>query len=61
MYNYIYDGLSNRMLKREPHLFATLLTPLINKSIEEAVFLDCLKTANVTPIYKKGDKSNLNN
>ena len=56
-----FDGLSNRMLKREPHLFSRLLTPLINKSLEEGVFPECLKTANVIPIHKKGDKTNLNN
>lgn len=56
-----FDGLSNRMLKREPHAFSRLLTPLINKSLEEGVFPDCLKTANVIPIHKKGDRANLNN
>jgi hypothetical protein len=56
-----FDGLSNAMLKREPHIFARLLTSLINKSIEEGVFPDCLKVANVIPIYKKGEKTNLNN
>jgi len=56
-----FDGLSNRMLKREPHLFSRLLTPLINRSLEEGVFPECLKTANVIPIHKKGDKTNLNN
>jgi len=56
-----FDNLSNRMLKREPHLFADILCPLINSSLDEGFFPDCLKIANVIPIYKKGDKTNLNN
>jgi len=56
-----YDNLSNRMLKREPHVFARLIVNLINESLEEAIFPNCLKTAKIIPIYKKGDKTNLNN
>ncbi len=49
------------MLKREPHTFARLVTNLINKSIDEGVFPDSLKSAKVIPIFKKGDRLNLNN
>ncbi len=56
-----YDGLSNRMLKKEAYRFAVLLKPLINSSLDEGKFPDCLKTANIIPIFKKGDKCNLNN
>ena len=38
-----------------------MLKPLINEAIGSGIFPTCLKTANVIPIYKKGDKSNLNN
>jgi hypothetical protein len=56
-----YDSLSNRMIKKEPYVFAKLLKPLINESIDSGIFPSCLKTANVIPIFKKGDTSNLNN
>ena len=56
-----HDGLSNCMLKKEKYVFARLLKPLINKSIETGSFPSGLKTANVIPIFKKGDSTNLNN
>ena len=49
------------MLKKEAYRFAVLLKPLINASIDEGLFPSCLKTANVIPIFKKGDSANLNN
>ena len=55
------DSLTNRMLKKEPFLFARLLKPLINESLDEGVFPTELKTANIIPIFKKGDKTNMNN
>jgi hypothetical protein len=55
------DQLSNRMLKREPHAFARLIVDLINQSLAESKFPNCLKTAKIIPIFKKGDKTNLNN
>lgn len=56
-----YDTLSNKMLKKEPYVFARLLKPLINESLDVGIFPSCLKTANVIPILKKGDPTNLNN
>ena len=56
-----HDGLSNCMLKKEKYVFARLLKPLINASIEQGRFPAGLKTANVIPIFKKGESSNLNN
>jgi len=55
------DGLSNCMLKKEKYVFARLLKPLINESINEGHFPEALKTAIVIPIFKKGDTKNLNN
>ena len=55
------DSLSNRMLKKEAYAFSVLLKPLINESIAMGVFPSGLKTANVLPIFKKGDITNLNN
>ncbi len=55
------DLLSNRMIKAEKYVFAKLLKPLINESISSGSFPDILKHATVIPVYKKGDKDNLNN
>ena len=56
-----HDGLSNCMLKKEKYVFARLLKPLINTSISQGSFPAGLKTANVIPIFKKGEITNLNN
>jgi hypothetical protein len=55
------DLLSNRMLKAKKFAFARILKPLINESIVKGVFPDCLKTATVIPIFKKGNTDDLNN
>ena len=55
------DSLSNRMLKKEAYAFSALLKPLINESIALGIFPNGLKTANVLPIFKKGDTTNMNN
>ena len=49
------------MLKKEAYRFSGLLKPLINKSIDNGIFPNCLKLANILPIHKKGDTDNLNN
>ena len=56
-----YDGISFNVLKK---CFSSLCEPLkylFNLSIEKGIFLDDLKIAKVTPIYKTNDKSNLTN
>jgi len=55
------DLLSNRMIKAEKYRFAKILKPLINDSIEQGVFPECLKSAIVIPIYKKGNTKDMNN
>jgi len=56
-----HDLLSNRMIKKEISWFAMTLPPLINASLQEGIFPRVLKKATVIPIYKKGDKDNMNN
>ncbi len=51
------DLLSNRMLKKEQYLFVKLLKPLISESLDEGLFPNELKTANVIPIFKKETKT----
>ena len=56
-----FDLLSNRMLKKEKRKFSRLTLNLINETIKSKIFPDALKIAKVIPIFKKGDKTNLNN
>jgi hypothetical protein len=56
-----HDLLSNRMLKKEMSWFATILPSLINSSMEEGIFPKVLKKATVIPVFKKGEKDNMNN
>jgi len=56
-----YDLLSNRMLKKEKVRFCNLTLNLINETVVNRTFPDALKIAKVIPIFKKGDKQNLNN
>ena len=37
------------------------LTLIINQSLETGIFPDAFKTSKVTPIYKNGEKTKLNN
>ena len=50
-----------KIIKNNVHLLATPLTQLINQSVSQGKFPQKLKTATVIPLYKKGDKSDLNN
>jgi hypothetical protein len=56
-----YDLLTNRMLKKEKERFCNLTLNLINETITNNKFPNALKIAKVIPIFKKGDKHNLNN
>ena len=49
------------MLKKEKLTFSKLILGLINETLKSKIFPDVLKIAKVIPIFKKGDKSNLNN
>ena len=59
--SYGIDGISNVLLKSIANEIIKPLTLIINQSLETGIFPDAFKTAKVTPIYKKGDKTNLNN
>jgi hypothetical protein len=51
-----WDGISTKILKKISQYIAAPLCHLINNSFECGVFPDNLKTAVITPIYKKGEK-----
>ena len=56
-----FDGLSNRMLKKEKRKISALIVNLVNETLVQGTFPDVLKVAKVIPIFKKGEKFNLNN
>ncbi len=55
------DEISNKLLKAIKHEISKPLTLIINQSLSTGIFPDTLKLAKVKPIYKKGNKSSLNN
>ena len=55
------DTLGPRIIRLSAPIIYKALTYLINLSIKTSVFPDKLKEAKITPIHKKGDKSELCN
>lgn len=56
-----YDFLSTKLLKRIKELIVPPLTIIINQSLTSGIFPDNLKIAKITPIYKKGDNTTIDN
>lgn len=56
-----YDNISLRALKENKLVLIPILTHLINIVIQKSSFPDCLKIARVTPLFKKGNKSDPTN
>ncbi len=56
-----YDGISGRILKLGIHFISKPLTYICNKSMEAGLFPDRCKLATVRPVYKKGDREEINN
>ena len=59
--SYGIDSISNVLLKSIANEILKPLTLIINQSLETGIFPDAFKTSKVTPLYKKGDKTDLNN
>jgi hypothetical protein len=56
-----YDGISPKIIKFAQPVITNLIKVLINKSIDQSVFPEKLKAAQVSPLFKKNnslDKSN---
>ena len=51
------DGIGNRVLKHCSNTLCKPLTVLFNKSLADGAFPRTWKLANVSPVYKKGSKS----
>ena len=55
------DLISPRLLKECATIIALPLSIIFNRSLEQGYFSTCWKYGNVTPIYKKTDKSQPSN
>lgn len=55
------DNIPVKILKLGGVLLSPILSNLLNKCMKTGIFPDILKTASITPIYKKGEKSFLSN
>nr|CAH7761994.1 unnamed protein product [Callosobruchus chinensis] len=56
-----FDNTSNNLIKAASHFVVHPLTYLINMSLVEGIFPDCLKIAKVVPIFKNGNKQQVSN
>lgn len=55
------DDINSAIVKLSIAAIAAPLTNIINSSFSTGIFPNQLKIAKITPIYKSGDKSNINN
>ena len=55
------DGINARLIKDANLELTTPITHIMNLSIEHGIFPDAWKLARVTPLFKDGDKGDLNN
>ena len=55
------DCISQKLLKSVCNEIAPILTILINKSIEQRIYPDCLKLTKIVPIYKGGSINECSN
>ena len=54
-------NIPNKVLKDSKHLIAPVLMDIFNLSISTKIFPDDLKVLKVVPVYKSGERENLNN
>ena len=55
-----YDHISNRILKETCTVITPFLSKLFNSCMRQGVFPNTYKIAQVTPLFKGGDRNNLN-
>ena len=54
-----YDEINNKIIKKTASIAAPFLKTLFNASMMQGEFPDCFKLAQITPLFKGGDKSDL--
>ena len=54
-----YDEINNKIIKRTSDVVSPFLEILFNACIKQGIFPDCFKLAQVTPLFKGGDKTSL--
>ena len=50
-----------KIIKANENFFAETICFYFNKALENGKFLNCLKFANMTPVFKKGPRTSKNN
>jgi hypothetical protein len=55
-----FDGISCKIVKRVAHIISPIISYITNLCIETGRFPEILKIAVVKPLFKKGDKENVN-
>jgi hypothetical protein len=56
-----YDDITNKVLKLSSQLISKPMTYVFNKSLYTGVYPERVKYAVINPVYKKGDKTCINN
>ena len=56
-----HDGISSRLLKASKTVIFKPLTLIINQTLASGIFPDTLRIAKIIPLFKKGDKTLLEN
>ena len=56
-----HDGISSRLLKASKTVVCKPLTLIINQTLTSGIFPDTLKIPKIIPLFKKGDKTLLEN
>ncbi len=56
-----FDGISMKIVKSIKNVLVETLTIIINQMLHTGIFLDLLKIAKVTPIFKKDDETIFSN
>ena len=56
-----HDGISSRLLKASKNVIYKPLTLIINQTLTSGIFPDTLNIGKIIPLFKKGDKTLLEN
>jgi potassium voltage-gated channel Eag-related subfamily H protein 8 len=56
-----YDGITANLIEASAPFISSPLAYICNKSLSTGIFPSCLKYSEITPIHKKGDKTDMSN